>query len=200
MARLRTTGRANRIRAGARSSEQCPAQRHQAVQPACQTGRTGDCHGLRNRTSGQRSGRLGVWGRFFGRHIAIYGSREIDGERGDATLDVFSLGITLYELITQTTPFDAINRSSLLTAFSARELKPPISIVHRSFPLKQSRAQARSRGIPQTATGSLHNDLAKALRFSQQPAFARAKGILPTSRFVVQGRPQKMTCPAKQAT
>ncbi len=47
----------------------------------------------------------------------------------DVRCDVYSLGITLYELVTQVTPFDAINRADLLDRVFREELKPPSRIV-----------------------------------------------------------------------
>ena len=47
----------------------------------------------------------------------------------DARCDVYSLGITLYELVTQVTPFEAINRADLLDRVFHEEPKPPRQIV-----------------------------------------------------------------------
>lgn len=43
----------------------------------------------------------------------------------DARCDVYSLGITLYELVTQAVPFAAINRADLMDRVLHHELKPP---------------------------------------------------------------------------
>jgi eukaryotic-like serine/threonine-protein kinase len=47
----------------------------------------------------------------------------------DARGDVYSLGLTLYELITQTAPFDALNRTELLYRVLNTEPRPPRQIV-----------------------------------------------------------------------
>jgi serine/threonine protein kinase len=47
----------------------------------------------------------------------------------DARCDVYSLGITLYELVTQVTPFEAINRADLLDRVFHEEPKPPRQVV-----------------------------------------------------------------------
>lgn len=55
----------------------------------------------------------------------------------DARCDVYSLGVTLYELVTQVVPFAAINRADLLNQVINDQLKPPSQIVPQiPYPLE----------------------------------------------------------------
>ena len=64
----------------------------------------------------------------------------------DARCDVYSLGITLYELVTRVTPFESINRADLLNRVLNDELKPPCQIVPQiPYPLETILLKATAR-------------------------------------------------------
>ncbi|MBS0202760.1 MAG: serine/threonine protein kinase [Planctomycetes bacterium] len=55
----------------------------------------------------------------------------------DARCDIYALGITMYELVTQVTPFESINRAELLNRVIHEELPPPSKIMPQiPYPLE----------------------------------------------------------------
>lgn len=79
-------------------------------------------------------GRLNADGDQVGQDDATVGTLRYSApERLNGTVtarsDVYSLGITLYELVTQVTPFEAINRADLIHRVLNEELKLPSKIV-----------------------------------------------------------------------
>lgn len=85
--------------------------------------------------------------------------------RSDETSDIYSLGITLFELVTREPAFDASDRSELLTEIAAGSLRPPrdvdreIPVALEAIILKATARQADERYL---TAGDFASDL---LRF-----------------------------------
>lgn len=97
----------------------------------------------------------------------------------DPRSDVYSLGVTLYELATQTVPFEAINQKELLCRVLTEELEPARRIaVTMPVPLETLLLKATARD-PQDRYQSVA-DLADDLRRFQrgEPLRARRKSFL----------------------
>ncbi len=97
----------------------------------------------------------------------------------DARCDVYSLGITLYELITQVTPFDALNRADLLDRVFHEELKRPSQIVPQiPVPLETIllKATARDPADRYESAIALADDLHRFI--NGQRIHATRKGLL----------------------
>lgn len=97
----------------------------------------------------------------------------------NARCDVYSLGITLYELITQVTPFEAINRAELLHRVIHEELKPPSVIVPQiPYPLETILLTATAKDPQERYESAI--DLADDLQrfINGERIQARRKGML----------------------
>lgn len=97
----------------------------------------------------------------------------------DARCDVYSLGITLYELITQVTPFEALNRADLLDRVFHEELKQPSQIVPQiPVPLETIllKATARDPADRYESAIAMADDLHRFI--NGQRIHARRKGLL----------------------
>jgi serine/threonine protein kinase len=97
----------------------------------------------------------------------------------NARCDVYSLGITLYELVTQVTPFEAINRAELLHRVIHDELKLP-SVAVPQIPMQLEtillKATAKNPGDRYESAIDLADDLQRFI--NGERIHARRKGML----------------------
>lgn len=97
----------------------------------------------------------------------------------DVRCDVYSLGITLYELITQVTPFEAINRADLLHRVFNEELKlPSVAVPQIPVPLETILLKATAKDPEERYESAiaLADDLERFI--NGERIHARRKGVL----------------------
>ncbi|QDV89400.1 Serine/threonine-protein kinase PrkC [Phycisphaerae bacterium RAS2] len=97
----------------------------------------------------------------------------------DHRTDVFSLGVTLYELLTLERPFDGVTREQLVARICTREPKPPRKI-NPSIPTDLEticlRALEKDASRRYTSAGALAADLRRFVE--NRPIHARRVGLL----------------------
>ena len=93
---------------------------------------------------------------------------QVQGKRADARSDLFSVGVVLYQLLTDRRPFDGVNEYEIITAIVADDPPPP-SQFNTALPRGLDRLIERALAKEAADRFPTAADFARALREAVQP-------------------------------